>query len=138
MHPAFEFFSRECTKDYEISDTGMIIEKGTPIMFSVTGSQYDADYYDQPYTFNPDRFKNDQTANKNSPYMPYIAFGDGPRTCIGMRLGKTQAKVGICLLLRTFSFSLGEQHVNKELEFSTKSLSRTSKSGIKLKASVRQ
>ena len=79
MHPPFEFFTRECTQDYKVANTDVIIEKGTPVMFSVLGPQYDSKYYDEPNKFNPDRFKDDQSANKNSLEMPYLVFGDGPR-----------------------------------------------------------
>ena len=54
-------------------------------MFSVPGLQYDPKYYDEPNKFNPDRFKSDQSANKNSLKMPYLVFGDGPRQCLGMQ-----------------------------------------------------
>lgn len=57
MHPAFDFMARECTRDYKIPNTNLIIEKGTPIYFSITGSLYDPKSYE-----NPEIFK---TPNKN-------------------------------------------------------------------------
>lgn len=81
MHPPFDFMTRECTEDYKIAGTNVTIKKGTPVLFSVTGPQYDPKYYDQPETFNPNRFKDEH--NKNSLESMYLAFGDGPRNCIG-------------------------------------------------------
>lgn len=71
MHPAFDFMARECTRDYKIANTNVIIEKGTPIYFSITGSLTDSKYYDQPEQFNPDRF-NDNFDAKNSADRPYL------------------------------------------------------------------
>lgn len=136
MHPPFDFFSRQCTQDYKIANTDVIIEKGTPILFTVTGPQYDPKYYDLPDSFNPDRFKDEQI-NRNSLDTPFLAFGDGPRNCIGMRLGKAQAKIGVCLLLRKFSFELGAQHVNQKLKLDPLSGVRAPIAGIDLKVKAR-
>lgn len=133
IHPPFDFLSRECTQNYKVANTDLVIEKGTPVLFSITGPHYDSKYYEQPKEFNPDRFKDNSNPNKNSVEAPYLTFGDGPRNCIGMRLGKIQAKIGVCLLLRKFSFELGAQHINKELELNPVSGVRTSINGIKLK-----
>lgn len=137
MHPPFEFYTRECTKDYKVEGTNVVIEKGTPVFFSILGPQYDPKYYKDPELFNPDRFKDDQRANKNSLDCPYLTFGDGPRNCIGMRLGKIQAKIGVCLLLKNFSFTLGEQHINKPLILNPISGVRAPISGINLKIQPR-
>lgn len=137
MHPPFDFISRQCTQDYKIADSDMIIEKGTPILISVTGPQYDAKYYDQPNRFMPERFADDTSVNKNSIETPYLSFGDGPRNCIGMRLGKMQSKIGVCLLLRKFAFDLGKQHINKELELDPRCGVRAPINGIDLKIKSR-
>ena len=128
---------RECTKDYKIADTNITIEKGTPIFFSVTGPQYDQKFYDEPNEFRPERFGDDQIASKNSLEMPYLAFGDGPRNCIGMRLGKLQAKIGICVLLRKFSFELDEKHANKTFILDPISTVRIPVDGLNLKVKAR-
>ncbi|XP_055302489.1 probable cytochrome P450 6d5 [Sitodiplosis mosellana] len=137
LHPPFEFISRECTKDYRVADTNVVIENGTPIFISVTGPHYDSKYYTEPERFNPDRFKDDLNVNKNSQTMPFLSFGDGPRNCIAARLGKIQSKIGVCLLLKKFSFELGEQHINKPLILNPMSGVRAPISGIKLKVQPR-
>lgn len=162
MHPAFDFMARECTQDYKIANTNVTIQKGTPIYFSITGSLSDSAYYDQPEQFDPDRFNANLDA-KNSADRPYLGkffsnnlkniclkyayfyscffpsiahisvFGDGPRSCIGMRFAKIQTKIGVCLLLKNFSFELGEHHLNKELVLHATSSIRTPISAIKMK-----
>lgn len=83
MHPPFDLLFRECTKDYQIADTNIFIEKGTQLFFTITAPHYNSKYYDQPNQFWPERFDDDQISNKNSSNMPYLTFGDGPRNCIG-------------------------------------------------------
>lgn len=137
MHPPFEVIFRECTKDYKIADTNIVIEKGTQLFFAITAPHYDPKFYEQPKTFLPERFTDDQMFNKNSANMPYLVFGDGPRNCIGLRLGKLQAKVGICLLLRKFSFELGSKNTNKEFKFDPKSTVRAPVGGCNLRVKTR-
>lgn len=115
----------------------MVIEEGTQILISVTGPQYDPKYYDQPNRFTPERFTDDTNVNKNSLERPYLSFGDGPRNCIGMRLGKMQSKIGVCLLLRKFSFELGNQHIGKDLVLDPKMGVRAPINGIDLKVKTR-
>lgn len=136
-HPPFDMLIRECTKDYKISDTDIAVEKGTLIFFSITGPQYDAKYYENPDTFMPERFMTDQNVNKNSSDKPYLTFGDGPRNCMGMRLGKLQAKIGICTLLRKFSFELGANLRNSTEKLEPQATTRMFVGGTKLKIKVR-
>lgn len=136
LHPPFDILTRECTKDYKIAKTNAIIEKGTVIYISITGPQHDPKYYDRPTEFIPDRFK-DKNSGQTSLDMPFYTFGDGPRNCIGMRLGKINSKLGVCLLLREFVFELGAQHMNNSLEFDPKGITRAPISGIRLKCKRR-
>lgn len=136
-HPPFDYFSREATEDYKIADSDIIIEKGTPILISVTAPHYDPNFYEQPDRFMPERFAHDQSSNKNSSDTPFLTFGDGPRNCIGMRLGKMQSKIGVCLLLRKYAFELGKQHIDSELVFDSQTSSRTPVNGLRLKITTR-
>lgn len=137
MHPPFDVITRQCTKDYKIADSKIVIENGTLILFSVTGPHYDPNHYDQPGEFRPQRFINDQSVNKNSINVPYLTFGDGPRNCIGMRLGKLQSKIGVCLMLRKYAFEQGQQYVKSGLKLNSVTLVRTPVNGIVLKTKAR-
>lgn len=66
--------------------------------------------------------------------MPFLAFGDGPRSCIGTRMGKVSSKVGIVSMLNKYRVELGEQHNEKEeLKFGAAALVLVPASGINLK-----
>lgn len=70
--------------------------------------------------------------------MPYLPFGDGPRNCIGMRMGIMEAKVCLAMMLKNFNYELGDQHIGKELEYSPTSFVAAPTSSIMLKVTKRK
>lgn len=137
LHPPFGFTSRKCTKDYNIPDSDVIVEKGTIVFISIEGLHRDPKYFENPDDFIPERFEGEQSAHKTFAEKPLLAFGDGPRGCIGIRLAKIQSKLGIISLLRKFKFELSEEHKNKKLEIDPKSIAKAALQGINLKVSFR-
>lgn len=101
-HCVLPVLNRTCVKDYQIPGTNKVIEKGIEVIISSYGLQMDAQYYEEPEKFNPDRFI-DESAAASKPFMP---FGLGPRKCIGWRFGKMQTKIGLLLMLQKFRFEL--------------------------------
>lgn len=133
LHSPFGVLDRRCMKDYNVPNTNIVIKKGTQIMISVAGIQHDPQYYEEPYKFKPERF----AENKAFLEMPFLAFGDGQRNCLGLRLGKLQSKIAIIKVLQKFRFELSEQHLNKELEMSPKTVVKSPINGINLNVFTR-
>lgn len=52
-----------------------MIEKGTSIVMSIAGLQYDQKYYEEPNRFIPERFDEKNIADKTFVDNPYLAFG---------------------------------------------------------------
>lgn len=138
MHPPFDSISRACTKDFRIPDSDVVIEAGTHVFLSITGLHYDPTYYDDPKEFKPERFLDDQNTTKNSTKRPYLSFGDGPRNCVGQRLGKFQTKIGLCIIFHKFLVELGAQFKNNELVLNPKSGIRVPVNGMRLVIKARQ
>lgn len=132
MHPPFGVAGRKCTQNYKIPGTNVVIEEGTLLMFSASGLQYDPKYYDEPKKFNPERFSDERKAGKGFIETPNLTFGDGPRNCLGMRMGKLQSKVAIVLLLQKFKFELADEHKNTELKLHPLAVVQTPVNGINL------
>lgn len=109
--------NRECVKEYQVSDTDMTIEKGTQVMIPVFALHRDERYYPNPEKFDPTRFSNENKSGKTIIEMPYLPFGDGPRNCIGLRMGKMTTKVGVASILQKFNIRLGDVHIGKDLKF---------------------
>lgn len=91
----------------------MYIHQQIPVL----GFHRDPEIYENPMDFNPDRFIDSPTGStvKGCYYLP---FGDGPRNCIGMRMGKLTSKLGLALILAKFNVELADiTMADKELEF---------------------
>ncbi|KAJ6640905.1 putative cytochrome P450 6d5 [Pseudolycoriella hygida] len=110
LHTVLPVATRCCTKDYNIPNTDIVIEKGTKILFSSSGLHHDPKYYDEPEKFKPERCGGSDSGNKSFDEMPNMVFGLGPRNCMGMRLGLLESKIGLALLLKKFRFQLEEHH----------------------------
>ncbi|XP_062538793.1 probable cytochrome P450 6d5 [Armigeres subalbatus] len=131
-YPPVPVLNRECTQEYKVPGTDIVIEKGTVVILQITAMQHDPEYYPDPMRFDPERFLDPKIKSK-----PYAPFGDGPRICIGMRMGKIQTKVGLSLLLNKFNFQLFG-HDEPELVMSPNNFLHTPINGINLKVSCRE
>ncbi|KAB0798743.1 hypothetical protein PPYR_06623 [Photinus pyralis] len=107
MFPATSFIHRECLEDYKIPSTGLVIEKGTPIIVGQYGLHYDERYFPEPHIYRPERFS-DENMNQIG-RCTYLPFGEGPRSCIGQMLGVLLVKVAVVEILRNFSI---ERHAS--------------------------
>lgn len=133
LYPNIPFISRGCVKDYRIPNTENVIKKGTPILIPIVAMQRDEKYYSEPDSFIPDRFNDENLAEKYHLNQPYLAFGIGPRKCIAAKLGKLQVKVGLVQILQKFKFELDEKLKNQKLEFDPNIFLLTPRDGINLK-----
>lgn len=124
--------NRVCIKDYKIPGTNKIIEKGTHIWLPIYALHRDEKYYADPDNFDPDRFSDENMVGVNQINRPYYAFGDGPRNCIGMRMGKMQTKVGLVLLLQKFKYELEDRLKQNEFKIDPNGFLLSALGGIRL------
>lgn len=127
--------NRECTREYTIPGTDLVIEKGMGVIIPAFGIHYDEQFYPEPNKFDPERFIGDN--KKSFIDMPYMPFGDGPRICIGMRLGKMQTKVGLVSMLKKFNFDITVESLKKDLTFNPRSFVLMPAESLDLKVSFR-
>lgn len=62
--------------------------------------------YTNPEEYNPDRFM-----EKQFHQMAFLAFGNGPRGCIGAKFGEIQTKMILVRLLSLCKFSMCKKTV---------------------------
>ena len=99
-HPFAQILERECTKDYLIPGTNYTVRKGEIVNFSLlyekmknstqNSSFYNAGEFD-PENFNP---------SNNPDNFALLAFGQGPRNCIGKRYAMLTMKLALVHILR--------------------------------------
>lgn len=87
INPAFGMISRQCTETIEvvgIKDKRVQIEAGTIVMIPVWSIHHDEAFYPEPETFDPDRFSEENGGvKKYRDAGVFLAWGAGPRTCLG-------------------------------------------------------
>lgn len=135
LYPPVPVLNRDCTKQYTIPGTSVTIEKGTPIMIPTYGLHHDEKYYPDPEKFIPERFSDEN--KKSLSEMPYMPFGEGPRICIGLRMGKMQTKVGLVAMLQKFRFELTEEKRKHGFKLCPKSFLLTPVGGLEFKITER-
>ncbi|XP_026753946.2 cytochrome P450 6B7-like [Galleria mellonella] len=101
IFPSLGYLSRTCRKKYTFPGINLTIDEGVNIAIPVQAFHNDPQYWDNPKEFRPERFHPDVfTEVQKSVYLP---FGDGPRNCIGARLGLMQSLAGLAAILSRFS-----------------------------------
>ncbi|XP_044731389.1 cytochrome P450 6k1-like [Chrysoperla carnea] len=100
LYPSLGFLDREAMSTYTFPGTDLTIDKGTPVIISLTGLHRDPQYFENPEVYDPERF-NDENKSKFPPFA-YIPFGEGPRNCVGARFGMVATKVGLVHILKDF------------------------------------
>lgn len=98
---------RTTAKAYKVPSTNIVLEKGTGIVIPVMGFHYDPDIYPIPDKFDPERFTKEQIASRHA--FSWMPFGDGPRSCIGIRFAMMQMRLCIAMTLINFKVSPSEK-----------------------------
>ena len=80
-YPVLPMLSRQALENYTFAGTKFSIPAGTKLSIPVYGIHTDPDIYPEPEKFDPERFEEDAVAARHP--MSYLAFGDGPRNCVG-------------------------------------------------------
>ncbi|XP_044009986.1 probable cytochrome P450 6a14 [Aphidius gifuensis] len=97
--PILTLIRRAC-RSYKIPETNTTIEKGTNVNIPVYAIHHDPSYYPSPEKFDPERFTDSAKAQRHP--MTLLAFGDGPKNCIGLRFAHYQVKLGIIKVLKNY------------------------------------
>nr|ASX93971.1 cytochrome P450 CYP4L29 [Zygaena filipendulae] len=95
LYPSVPFIQRMVTHDKKIA--GLDCSKGTTILINLHQLQRNADLFDRPLEFRPERFEK----NLTNPFN-WFAFSAGPRNCIGQKLAMVEMKVVLSRIIRHF------------------------------------
>ncbi|XP_045760665.1 cytochrome P450 6k1-like [Maniola jurtina] len=95
-YPPLGYLDRVCLKEYKLDDH-VTIEKGVPVFVNVLAIHYDEKYFPDPMEWRPERF--DSYSESDNLNYTFIAFGEGPRICIGKRYGMMQMRAALSQLI---------------------------------------
>lgn len=84
---------------------GFDVAAGSDIFISTWNLHRSPELWDEPDTFNPDRFSLDgPTPNETTHDFKYLPFGGGKRKCIGDQFALFEAVTAVAMLFRRFDF----------------------------------
>uniref|UniRef100_A0A182QBF7 Cytochrome P450 n=1 Tax=Anopheles farauti TaxID=69004 RepID=A0A182QBF7_9DIPT len=99
-YPPLPILQRLSCKPYRIPGSDVILPAKMKIYIPVYAIQRDERYYPDPDRFDPDRFAPEAAAARH--FSTFLPFGEGPRICIGKRLGIMQSRIGLATILANF------------------------------------
>ncbi|WKG04352.1 cytochrome P450 [Mycolicibacterium sp. HK-90] len=85
----------------EITVDGYRAEAGTMAVVNFYAMHRDPDLWDDPLTFDPDRFTPERSAGRNR--WQYLPFGGGPRSCVGDHFAMLEATLALATIVREVS-----------------------------------
>ncbi|XP_029679683.1 cytochrome P450 6k1-like [Formica exsecta] len=99
LHPPLPILDRTAIKDYKLPGTELTIEKGVSVYVSINATCQDPKYFLNPNDFMPSRIEIEQEKK----FYETLAFGIGPRACIGQRLAILLVKVALIMILSNYT-----------------------------------
>ncbi|VVC97050.1 unnamed protein product [Leptidea sinapis] len=132
--PPIGYIMRECAKKYTFPEINLTIDKGIKVIIPITAMMNDEKYFAEPEKFDPDRFKSMKDMKNNV----FIPFGDGPRACVGGRLGLMQSMAGIAAVLQKFDVEPSSESVPNPKADPTGTVAENFAGGLHLKLRKRK
>ncbi|KAI8336985.1 cytochrome P-450 cyp509A1 [Chlamydoabsidia padenii] len=117
---------RRATADVTLSN--VFIPKDTLVNVNIYDLHHNPNVWDDPETFNPDRFKAGGEADqKAGSGMSWVPFANGSRQCIGQNFSLAEQRVLLSVLLRHYTWNLPENSEHNEELITGNSLIMASK-----------
>ncbi|XP_053692914.1 cytochrome P450 4d1-like [Sabethes cyaneus] len=114
LYPSVPFFGRKLLENSDIAGITFPAEASIIILPFFMGR--DADYFEEPLQFRPERFASETSAEKSNPYR-YIPFSAGPRNCIGQKFALAEIKSLTSKILRHYKVLPPQQDQQREESF---------------------
>jgi cytochrome P450 len=100
LYPPAWIIGREATKDDVMGE--YLIRKGDTLMLFPYLTHRDERYWENPLSFDPDRFLPERM--KDKPRYAYFPFGGGARLCIGNNFAMMEMQIILALICSRFDF----------------------------------
>lgn len=98
LYPPSYMIGRQACESFELG--GYSVKKGAYVLVNSFGSHRRSDYFPDPEAFQPERFANEG----GRPKLSYVAFGAGPRVCIGTHFAMLEGVLILAMLAQNIDF----------------------------------
>ena len=105
LYPPVYMMIRETREPVHLA--GYQVPKDSLVMLSQWAVHRDSRWYDDPETFDPERWQ--RTSQAERPTGQYFPFGAGPHLCIGRQLSLLEARAVIGTIAQTYRLELAER-----------------------------
>ncbi|XP_055681822.1 uncharacterized protein LOC129789199 [Lutzomyia longipalpis] len=135
LYPTTPFIDRNCVpvgKDsYSLKPYhNFSIPRGMPIVVPSIAIHRDPKFFPNPLEFTPERFNSENRDAINQ--YAFLAFGIGPRNCIGSRFGYLQVKLALVTILSKYRIEATEK-TPRVIKFDKKSMMLASEDPVYVK-----
>ncbi len=100
LYTIIPFVNRTSTVEYKLGTTNKVIPKNSTILIPLSIMNRCESIWENPNTFNPDRFLD--VSGINCPKKGYLPFGYGARSCIGANLAMSESMIMMIKLVTQF------------------------------------
>ncbi|XP_028414066.1 cytochrome P450 4V2-like [Dendronephthya gigantea] len=110
LFPSVPLFGRELTEECKFASWlkesknkifQVRVPEGCSIIVASIGLHRNPEVWDDPDTFNPDRFLSENNVGRQP--FAYVPFSAGPRNCIGQRFAMMEDKIVLASIIRHFN-----------------------------------
>uniref|UniRef100_A0A1B0CSW3 Cytochrome n=1 Tax=Lutzomyia longipalpis TaxID=7200 RepID=A0A1B0CSW3_LUTLO len=125
LYPPLPFLDRVCSppdgnENYSLEPYhSFAIPKGMPVYIPSVAIQRDEKYFPNPEEFIPERFSPENRDSTDQ--YTFLAFGLGPRNCLGLRFGYFTVKLALITILRNYRIEVTDR-TPKIIKFQKKAL----------------
>lgn len=112
LYPPIHVGTRRALED--LTFDGYQLPQGNRVLYSIYLTHRDPQQWQNPDSFDPDRFIQRRGQRTVVPYS-YVPFGGGPRNCIGALYGQVEARIVLARLLQTIDFRLEGKDVHMHM-----------------------
>jgi len=105
LYPPAPQIARDCLEDADVA--GIKINKGTIDTIPIYAIHRNPDYWDQPNTFDPNRFFNPDVFAKQNRFR-YFPLGGGAQLCLGQAIVMAEAVTLVARIIQNLQFSEAE------------------------------
>ena len=85
---------------------GFEVRKDDQIFINIRGLHFDKRYWDDPETFDPERFSAERSKGRHK--WAFLPFLNGPRKCIGEPLSRVEMQLILATILQRYRLHLPE------------------------------
>lgn len=107
--PVVTAIERIALFDHDLA--GINVKKGTILMACHAANHLDERFFEDPYTYNPERWispSKSQESVKDYPSL-FIPFSMGPRKCVGQNFAMNEAKIFLTIFMRKYRYELADK-----------------------------